>query len=323
MLVAKALEKKVAFYASNDLKHWEWLSEFGPLGDAERSWECPDMFQLPVEGTNKKKWVMVVSVNWAREQYFIGDFDGTRFIPDSTINYPRYVDDGLDYYTSRVFQDYDHPEGDDIYTIGWVNTWDYANTAPSQWGKGIWSLPRKLTLYESADGLRMRQTPLASLQKLRKTMRHRSLKLKAGTTLLTDVAKMDNTYELRIKVKGDRQDVVGHNFCEGNGRKVTLSYDNQSHYLILDRTHSSDADIPKFDRVSYIRIPGDGRDLQLTAYVDKSTLEIFVNNGERTLTLLTFAGSGQTGASVFSARGNSEIEYTVWPLKSIWDNMDR
>lgn len=323
MLVAKALEKKVAFYASDDLKHWEWLSEFGPLGDAERSWECPDLFRLPVEGTNEKKWVMVVSVNWAREQYFIGDFDGTRFVPDSTLHYPRYVDDGLDFYASRVFQDYDHPEGDSIYTIGWVNTWDYAPTAPSQWGKGIWSLPRKLTLYESGDGLRMRQTPLASLQQLRKTMKHRSQKLKAGTTLLTDVGKMDNAYELRIKVKGDGPDVVGLNFCEGNGRKVTLSYDNQSRYLVLDRTHSSDAEIPKFDRISYIRIPGDRSDLQLTAFVDKSTLEVFVNDGERTLTLLTFAGNDQTGASVFSARGNSEIEYTVWPLKSIWDTTEK
>lgn len=44
MLVAKALEKKVAFYASKDMKHWDWLSDFGPMGDNEKSWECPDMF---------------------------------------------------------------------------------------------------------------------------------------------------------------------------------------------------------------------------------------------------------------------------------------
>ncbi len=61
MLVAKALEKKVAFYGSTDLKHWEWLSDFGPMGDSQRSWECPDMFRLPVEGTDRRKWVMVIS----------------------------------------------------------------------------------------------------------------------------------------------------------------------------------------------------------------------------------------------------------------------
>ncbi|MDE7406926.1 MAG: glycoside hydrolase family 32 protein, partial [Muribaculaceae bacterium] len=168
MLVAKALEKKVVFYGSYDMKNWTWLSEFGPMGDNDRSWECPDMFRLPVEGTDERRWVLVVSVNWAREQYFVGEFDGTCFIPDSTDQAAQYVDDGLDYYASRVFQDYDNPDAGDVYTIGWVNTWDYATLAPSKWGKGIWSLPRKLSLYKGADGrLWMRQTPLKAIDSLR------------------------------------------------------------------------------------------------------------------------------------------------------------
>lgn len=102
MLVAKALEKKVAFYSSTDMKHWTWLSDFGPLGDSEKSWECPDMFQLPLDNLPAgKKWVLVVSVNWMREQYFIGEFDGVKFIPDNTGDYPLYIDKGLDYYASE------------------------------------------------------------------------------------------------------------------------------------------------------------------------------------------------------------------------------
>lgn len=321
MLVAKALEKKVAFYGSDDLKHWEWLSDFGPLGDSERSWECPDMFLVPVEGTDEKKWVMVLSINWAREQYFIGDFDGTKFLPDTTIQYPRYVDDGLDYYASRVFQDFDEPGNPDVYTIGWVNTWDYAPTAPSEWGKGIWSLPRKLSLYKSKDGLRLRQTPLPSLAKLRGQKKNRSQRLKAGTTGLSDISGMGNTYELSLDAKANGPDVIGINFCEGDGRKVTLSYDNQSHYLILDRTNSTDAEIPKFERVSYVKLDGDNDDLKLRAFVDKSTIEIFVDDGEKVLTLLTFAADDQTGASIFSTKGNTQVTYDVWPLKSIWENV--
>ena len=126
MVVAKALEKKVAFYYSKNLKDWEWLSDFGPLGDADRSWECPDLFQLPVNGDrNDMKWVLVVSVNWAREQYFIGDFNGREFVADEPDQYPLYIDSGLDYYASRVFQDYDSEEAP-VYTLGWVCTWDYA-----------------------------------------------------------------------------------------------------------------------------------------------------------------------------------------------------
>lgn len=49
MVVAKALEKKVKFYSSSDLKKWEWMSDFGPAGNEERAWECPDLFQLSVD----------------------------------------------------------------------------------------------------------------------------------------------------------------------------------------------------------------------------------------------------------------------------------
>lgn len=317
MLVAKALEKKIAFYSSDDLKHWEWLSDFGPLGDSERSWECPDIFQLPVEGSDEKKWVMVVSVNWAREQYFIGDFDGTGFIPDTSVTYPLYVDDGLDYYASRVFQDYDTDGDSDVYTLGWVNTWDYATLAPSQWGKGIWSLPRKLSLYHSPDGLRLRQTPATSLEKLRGSKSNRSLNLKPGTTTLPDISMMGNTYELDLDAQSCGPDVIGINFCESDGRKVTLSYDNQSRYLILDRTNSSDRSIPKFDRISYVKLQGDNPGLKLRAFVDKSTIEIFVNDGEKVLTMLTFPAEDQTGVSLYSTKGNTRIAYDAWSLNSI------
>ena len=116
MAVAKALNKKVAFYESDDLKHWTWTSDFGPMGDNEKSWECPDLFQVTVEETGEKKWVLLVSVNWAREQYFVGDFDGKKFIPDAPDAEPLYVDHGLDYYASRSFQQYDEPKDDNVYT---------------------------------------------------------------------------------------------------------------------------------------------------------------------------------------------------------------
>ena len=91
------------------MKSWTWTSDFGPAGDSEKSWECPDLFQLPVDGdSDKKRWVMVVSVNWAQEQYFIGDFDGTSFkLMENHPAEPLYVDKGLDFYASRTFQDFD------------------------------------------------------------------------------------------------------------------------------------------------------------------------------------------------------------------------
>ena len=317
MAVAKALEKKVAFYESDDLKHWRWTSDFGPMGDNERSWECPDLFQLTVVETGEKKWVLLVSVNWAREQYFTGDFDGKEFKPDRAYVEPLYVDDGLDYYASRVFQNYDG-DGDDVNTIGWVNTWDYAQQAPSKWGKGVWSLPRKMSLYKDEEGiLRLRQQPVDGLKELRGKKYTLNRKLRRGAEPVAAVGAMGNQYELEVVIDSKENDVAGLNLCCGDGRKVGISYDSASGYLTIDRTNFTDATLPKFERIAYSRIGKAGESARLRIYVDKSTMEIFADNGKKVFTLLTYAAPGQDGVETFSMNGHTKIDFSAWPLKSI------
>lgn len=319
MLVARALEKKVAFYASPDLRQWEWLSDFGPLGDSEKSWECPDMFRLrAADGT--EKWVLLVSVNWAREQYFIGEFDGTKFTADP-LPYPLYVDHGLDYYASRVFQDSAGTEAP-VYTIGWLNTWHYAQQAPTAYGKGIWSIPRRYSLVETAGGFRLAQTPAEALRKLRGKPFAMSRRLVAGVRRVPEVSRMGNTYELDVTFSQLDLLPAGIFFCEGDGKRVTLTYDPASRHITLDRTGSTPADIPKFSRSALCALPDDlpSDRLRLRCFVDKSTVEIFVDDGRAVLSLLTYAGNAQTGMSVFSLGGKPKIELIAWPLQSIWNH---
>jgi fructan beta-fructosidase len=93
MTVVKATQRKVAFYSSPDLKTWEHLSDFGPQGAVGGVWECPDLFPLPVDGSKKRKWVLLVSLNpghlygGSGTQYFVGEFDGTTFTPDDDGSY--------------------------------------------------------------------------------------------------------------------------------------------------------------------------------------------------------------------------------------------
>ncbi|MDE7407114.1 MAG: GH32 C-terminal domain-containing protein, partial [Muribaculaceae bacterium] len=164
----------------------------------------------------------------------------------------------------------------------------------------------------------MRQTPLKAIDSLRQKPVKMNRRLRAGMQPLAGVGEMGNVYELKIRMAADRQDVAGISLCEGGGRRVTVSYDTESGYLTIDRTNSTPAEIPKFDRVAYTRIPGKGRDIELDIFVDKSTIEIFVNNGVKVCTLLTYAGDEQTGVSVFSMYGHTSIELTAWPLKPVW-----
>ena len=318
MVVAKALEKKVAFYCSKNLKEWEWLSDFGPLGDSDRSWECPDIFRLPVDGNrDNMKWVLVVSVNWAREQYFIGEFNGREFIAEDTDQYPLYIDNGLDYYASRVFQDYDSPEAP-VYTLGWVCSWDYAQTQPSEWGKGIWSIPREYSLKTTSEGIRLFQIPLPALTELRGKQYSYEKPLMAGKTPLDVIKKMDNSYEIEAEFTSNGNNSFGIYLCEGENRKLVLNYETQSGILTLDRTNVTDAVIPKFDRIAFTKVPMIDNKLLLNIFVDKSTVEVFVNNGAAVLTALTFPSDHQTGVSLYSLGKGNSIKLNAWQLSSIW-----
>lgn len=90
MVVALPLERKVRFYASDNLIDWTPLSDFGPAGAIGGIWECPDLFPLPVDGhADRTKWVLVVNLSpgapagGSGGQHFIGDFDGQTFTPDA------------------------------------------------------------------------------------------------------------------------------------------------------------------------------------------------------------------------------------------------
>ncbi len=319
MVVAKALEKKIKFYTSPDLKEWTWMSDFGPAGDNEKSWECPDLFQLPVDGSSKeKKWVMVVSVNWAREQYFIGDFDGVSFkLIENHPKEPLYVDKGLDFYASRTFQDFDETLESKI-SMGWVATWDYAQLVPSKYGKGFWSIPRSLRLKTYSEGIRLTQTPIEQLQTLRYNKVSMKRTIPVGTRLLSEFVPRENVYELETSFSTDISNTFGFNLCVGEGRKVVVSYDTDSYNLVIDRTHCADVAIPKFDRMTYANVKPVDNKIRLRIFVDKSSIEIFANDGRDVFTLLTYPGEAQTGIELFAQKEGTKMELNAWMLKSVW-----
>ena len=100
LLMGSASGHKVKFFSSKDLKDWKYMSEFGPWGAINKAWNCVDFFQLPVDGNpSNVKWVLVISVQTCSAQYFIGDFDGTRFTLDqrfiNELTYDAYQPSGI------------------------------------------------------------------------------------------------------------------------------------------------------------------------------------------------------------------------------------
>ncbi|HSH17606.1 MAG TPA: glycoside hydrolase family 32 protein, partial [Verrucomicrobiae bacterium] len=127
MTVTLPTERKVSFYSSPDLKQWTHLSDFGPAGAVKGIWECPDLFPLRIEGRLRKKWVLIVNIGahsvagGSGCQYFVGEFDGTRFVPDQLpASSPETVPEGV------VFADFEGGTYGD-----WQATGDAFGNAPA------------------------------------------------------------------------------------------------------------------------------------------------------------------------------------------------
>ena len=163
---------KVQCYESRNLTQWKFLSEFGPLGDTSKIWECPDLYEMSVTGTDQKRWVLSLSGShpqgptFVGVQYFIGKFDGTKFTPDDPKQLPLYVDYGKDFYAGIV---YNHLPTEKSYPImiGWANNWAYANKTPTAPWRGAMTIPRELSLRQTDEEIRLFQKPLDTLSTLR------------------------------------------------------------------------------------------------------------------------------------------------------------
>ena len=230
---------------------------------------------------------------------------------------PLYVDKGLDFYASRTFQDFDGTLDSKI-SMGWVATWDYAPVAPSKYGKGFWSIPRNLELKTYKEGVRLVQKPVEQLQTLRHKPASVKRALSVGTQRLPGFVPDENVYELDASFSTDVSNTFGLNLCVGEGRKVVVSYDTDSHNLVIDRTHCSDVQIPKFSRMAYARVEPVDNQIRLHIFVDKSSIEIFANDGKDVFTLLTYPGEAQTGIELFAQKKGTKMELDAWMLKSIW-----
>lgn len=319
MVVSKTLESKVSFYSSDDLKHWTWLSDFGPAGRTYRCFECPDFFKLKVEGTDDEKWVLVVSVDWDNEQYFVGDFDGKEFHaeglqPETGL----YVDCGPDFYASRTTRDFDGTLGDDVYSIGWMSNWTYCRALPHTYGQGFWSVPRRLSLLSTPDGYRLSQHPKEELKSLRGVQQNYRGQLKPGITPIPEISGLANTYEIEVTLDANGSHTYGINLCVGDGRKAVVTYHTDSHSLTVDRTQVADFRMEKFERTCHAKVDPIKDKLKLRIFVDKCSIEIFSEDGANVFSLATFAGDNQTGFELFALDEGTCYDMNVWPIQSIW-----
>ncbi|MBR0310465.1 MAG: GH32 C-terminal domain-containing protein [Paludibacteraceae bacterium] len=266
--VALAAGQEVRYYASRNLKDWRYLSSFGKgYGSHGGVWECPDMIELPVRGTDKTKWVLLLNINpggpfgGSATQYFVGDWDGQTFRCDH--RGARWMDYGKDHYATVSFAG--APDNRHV-VIAWMSNWLYANDVPTMQYRSANSLPREIDLYEDKNGeLRIGVRPAKEVMKLGKRF---TLKPKKGKTATIEISN-------------------------NSGEVATLTYDKHHQTLTFDRTESGQTAFSKHfpGKVKMPIFPrkGDNMDqVTIDVFVDNCSVEIFDADGRFALTNLIF-----------------------------------
>ncbi|SEW32935.1 levanase [Chitinophaga arvensicola] len=298
MTVAVPAEHKIQFYGSSDLKNWHLLSEFGNQGDTRKIWECPSLTPLYVDGNPaKKKWLLMISSGnqdaATGMQYFTGDFDGTTFTNDKRKDEMMIVDYGRTFYAAIP---YNHLPDNRQTMIGWLMPFD---TPTSPW-RGQMSIPRDLQLKTTAQGIRLYQQPAALLQaSLDKLPAGKKLQLKPQTIQSTHLTLSTSQ---RFNSNANWVDVdftigTASDFGLKIAQEVIVGYNVQKEELYIKDGHD----------IQHLLVSPVDNKIRLQVLLDKSSVEVFVNGGEKVLTTLIFPDKAATGLSVFAENGSVKL----------------
>lgn len=306
-----ATGQTVSLYSSPNLIDWQFESEFGEgIGSHEGVWECPDLFELTVENSGEKKWVLFVSIgddpkydSGSRTQYFIGSFDGATFTPE--VHETQWLDFGKDNYAGVSFSDVPKEDGRRIY-LGWMSNWRYANQVPTEGWRSQMTLPRAVALRKVDDQLLVIQRPVAELDKYF-TKRFEII----DETVQSEEEKTFNIDEPSIEVvlnlKNNHAKQFGVILTHNETQKTIITIDSLKHLVTLDRKDSGAVGFSENFTDSQAMEINTTDLVNLRIIVDSSSIEVFVNDGAFALTSLIFPDKACEQISIFALDGEIKI----------------
>ncbi|KKD03015.1 glycoside hydrolase family 32 protein [Streptomyces sp. WM6386] len=305
-----AENNKVGFYHSTDLKSWSYVSGF--IKDGIGILECPDLFRIRAED-GAWKWVLGVSANAkgsglpSTYAYWTGAFDGTTFTPDASD--PQWLDHGWDWYAAVTFEKRNANGTLDPaarYAIGWLNHWDYANTTPtidSDGFNGTDSIVREVTLKRaSSGGYYLASRPVAALDSyVSRTVSLGDLEV-SGTRLL---GYTGTAYELTCEITWEQ--------LTGAGVQLRRSADGGRHvdagiyadYAFLNRRATVNPDASGRWQESHSPFDPGARTVKLRILVDRTSVEMFVDDGRYVHSSEVFPYLIDTGLALFTIDGTA------------------
>ncbi len=269
-----------SIYNSKNLKEWTYQSHTTGF------WECPELFELAVDGNaNNKKWVMY----GASGTYMIGKFDGKKFTPEHGKYY--YVTGTA--YAAQTFNNMPKTDGRRI-AIAWGRV-----SHPEMPFNGMMLTPTEMTLKTTKDGVRMFSAPVKELDQLQgKEQTWTNLKADEANKVLHEFSDAD---ALRIKTT------------------IKLSHATDAGFnLYGQRMIGYDMNFNLVNGVFYS--PQDMTSMELSAdiIIDKTTIEVFIDGGAYSYSMERRRHGGNTEGFHFWGNNIEVKSIKLYPMKSIW-----
>lgn len=307
-MVVLAAGQKIMFYSSNNLKDWKLESEFGKnIGAHGGVWECPDFFPMVVQGTDEVKWVLFVSINpggpnsGSATQYFVGDFDGNQFKIDPSFEKDLnnsehksiWIDYGRDNYAGVTWSNIPDTDGRKLF-MGWMSNWEYANVVPTLTWRGAMTVARTVELKKIDSSYRLLFQPVKELNSYRSTKYKKdSILIKDDTKIIDSKAINLSSAEINFEIPDIKNNSFTFKLTNKQGDTLAFGYNNSDKNFFVDRRKSGKNDFSKkfANPVSIAKRTSHNPNLSGQIILDKTSIELFFDNGETVMTEIFFPNS--------------------------------
>lgn len=304
---------QVLLYSGTSL--FQWRLE-GVLAKADRwlgyMWECPDFFPL-----GDKYLLMFSPQGMTPEGYryrnrFQSGYILGRWQPDHPFTLEQHfqeLDAGHDFYAPQSFVTADGRR----VLFGWMDMWESDRPTQADGWAGCLTLPRELTL--DAQG-RVRMMPVRELQALRREAHSLPAFSLSNQRRRLGISALQAEIHLTWDIQNSHAERFGIEIAISDDRRyVTRFYvDTQSRRLVLDRSQSG---LGVGGYRSVVLPDGDSLDLQI--FVDRSSVEIFVNQGETCLTSRIYPPTEGRGIALYAENGEAYcLAFNHWQMASIY-----
>ena len=325
---------EVQFWSSPNLINWTYLSSFGKNHGCHGGvWECPDLFPITMEGSDITKWVLLLSINpgspngGSGTQYFIGDFDGNKFIIDE--NFEKevldengvWIDYGRDNYAGVTWSDIPEEDGRRLF-LGWMSNWDYAQVVPTQKWRSAMTLPRSISLHRFNNSYRIKSLPVKEFDTYRNSF-DAPVDMELAINSHRHSHSHDQGVEYRIVI--DLNEMTADKFIielsNTQDEKYQIGYDKKNNRFFSDRTNAGVHNFSeKFaQKIHLAPRESTSSQLELRLFFDHASVELFADEGLSVLTETIFPSELMNLTSFISENGKTKFTYQHFKLNPSWE----